>query len=137
MKGVKEDVKDYDYIILDNPPTVQGISRAAAIFADQIFVPADISIQTLGPTLYTLKSLEEIEKKGKVLLVGYKEPKENSGGYMTELMRRFNTELNGSIFGTIPRNVTTARAVADPEITWTDAKVNKILKPLSDLVEGK
>ena len=100
-------------------------------------MPSDIAIQSLGPTLYTLKSLEEIEKKGKVLLVGYKEPKENGGGYMADLMRRFDTELNGSIFGTIPRNVTTARAVADPETTWTGAKVGKILKPLRDLVEGK
>ena len=137
LKRAFKDIKGYDYIVLDNPPTVQGISRASAIFSDQIFVPSDIAIQSLGPTLYTLKSLEEIEKKGKVLLVGYKEPKENGGGYMADLMRRFDTELNGSIFGTIPRNVTTARAVADPETTWTGAKVGKILKPLRDLVEGK
>ena len=136
LKRSFKDVKDYDYIILDNPPTVQGISRASALFADSIVVPAEVAAPTLGPTLYTLKCLEEIERKGKVFLVGYKEPKENGGGYMSELSKRFTDELGEYVAGVIPRNVTTARAVADPETAWTKAKVEKLLKPLRDIVEA-
>lgn len=136
LKRAFKDVKEYDYMVLDNPPTVQGITRASAIFADKIIIPSEISAPALGPTLYTLKSLEEIEKHGRVLLVGYKEPKENGGGYMSELTQKFNTELGSAIAGSIPRSVTTARAVADPETTWTTAKIEKILKPLKDIVEA-
>jgi len=136
LKRAFKDIKSYDYIVLDNPPTVQGISRASAIFSDKIIIPSEISAPALGPTLYTLKSLEEIEKIGRVLLVGYKEPKENGGGYMAELTNRFNTELGASIAGSIPRSVTTARAVADPETTWTAAKIEKLLKPLRDIAEA-
>ncbi len=135
LKNVKE-VKDYDYIILDNPPTVQGISRASAILADKIIIPAEVSAPALGPTLYTLKSLEEIEKQGRILLVGYKEPKETGGGYMSDLTKRFNAELGSAIAGSIPRTVTTAKAVADPETVWTAAKIEKILNPVRDIVEA-
>lgn len=136
LKRLFKGVKDYDYIILDNPPTVQGISRASALFADSIIVPAEVAAPTLGPTLYTLKCLEEIEKHGKVFLVGYKEPKENGGGYISDLSKRFRDELGSNIAGVIPRNVTTARAVADPATSWTKSKIDKLLKPLRDLVEA-
>lgn len=136
LKRSLKDIKDYNYIVLDNPPTVQGISRASAIFADKIIIPAEISAPALGPTLYTLKSLEEIEKQGRVLLIGYKEPKENGGGYIADLTRRFNTELGSAIAGSIPRTVATAKAVADPETAWTDGKIEKLLKPLREIVEA-
>lgn len=136
LKRLLKDIKGYDYILLDNPPTVQGISRASAIYADRVIIPTEVSAPALGPTLYTIKSLEEIEKQGRVLLIGYKEPKENGGGYMSELTKKFNAELGSAILGSIPRTVTTARAVADPATSWTNAKIEKFLKPLRDIVEA-
>jgi len=62
---------NYDYIIFDTPPTVQGISRAAAIAADRIIIPADISKTTIEPTLYTIDELKRSGKTGKVLFPIY------------------------------------------------------------------
>ena len=49
--------KNYDYIIFDCPPTVQGITKACAICADRVVTPADVSLSTIKPTLYTIKML--------------------------------------------------------------------------------
>jgi len=34
---------EYDFIVFDTPPTVQGISRAAALASDKIIIPTDVS----------------------------------------------------------------------------------------------
>ena len=47
---------NYDYVVFDTPPTVQGISQAAAMASDKIFVPADISRGTILPIFYPLGS---------------------------------------------------------------------------------
>jgi len=135
LRRLFKTIKGYDYLVFDCPPTVQGISRAAAIVADKIYIPADISAPTLGPTLYTLSSLADLEKSGEVILVGYKEPKKESTGYMAELSRKFTEKINGHYAGTVPKTITTARAIADPSINWTQTKVDKILKPLIEIVE--
>lgn len=137
LKRKFKELKGYDYMLLDNPPTVQGISIASAIIADKIYVPADISVPSLGPTLYTLASLKDIEKKGNVILIGYKEPKEESTGFISELSRKFMEKLNGYYVGTVPKTITTARAVADPELNWTRAKIEGLLNPLLEIVEEK
>ncbi len=135
LKRLFKAIKGYDYLIFDCPPTVQGISRAAAIVADKIYIPADIAAPTLGPTLYTLSSLTDLEKAGEVILIGYKEPKKENKGYMAELSRKFIEKLNGHYVGTVPKTITTARAIADPTSNWTQTKFDKILKPLIEIVE--
>ena len=56
LKRVFKGVKDYDYVVLDNPPTVQGISRASALFADEIIVPAEISARPFTPSSASMRS---------------------------------------------------------------------------------
>jgi len=102
---------DYDFIVMDCPPTVQGISRAAALAADIILVPADISRTTFGATLYTLEALEEIEKEGRVLFIG-KEPKPENQGYQAELFREFKKAVKKHYAGTIPRAIGAQKAAA-------------------------
>lgn len=137
LKRKFKSLKGYDYIVFDTPPTVQGISRAAAMISDSIYVPSDISIPSMGPTLYTLDSLKDIEKHGNVVLVGYREPKEENKGYIAKVSREFKKRLNGNFKGAIPRNVVTAKAIADPETKWTPKKRENILKPILDIMEIK
>ena len=119
----------YDYIIFDTPPTVQGITRAAAIIADKIIIPADISRATIKPTLYTLEALKEIKKKGKVLLVG-KEPEKETKGFIAETARDFIKALGTNYGGTIQRNVAMQKAVSDETMKWSSAKIAKLLAPV-------
>ncbi len=135
LKRKFKNLKKYDYVIFDTPPTVQGISRAASMIADGIYIPSDIPIPSLGPTLYTLGSLRDVEKEGKVVLVGYKEPKEELKGCTARLAREFKDKLNGNCAGVLPRNVTMAKAVADPEFKWTAAMRAKILAPILEITE--
>ena len=134
MKRQFKTIDKYDFILFDNPPTVQGISRATSLFADEVFIPADVSMATLGPTLYTINALKDIEKKGKVVLVGYKEPKEEASGYMAEISRKFMEAINGYFAGNIPKTVTTARAISDPTIKWSETKVDKLLSPILEIL---
>lgn len=135
LKRKFKGLKRYDYIVFDTPPTVQGISRAAAMISDEIYIPSDISIPSLGPTMYTLKSLEDIEKTGNVVLVGFHEPREDSKGYTDKITREFLSKLNGTFKGSIPRNVTMAKAIADPETKWTAKKKEAVLQPILDILE--
>lgn len=100
-----------EYIVIDTPPTVQGISRAAATAADTIIIPADIAKTTIGPTLYTIDALAKIKKKGKVLLIG-KEPKPENHGYTADLFTEFSNALKKDYGGTIPRTAGAQKAAA-------------------------
>ncbi len=99
---------DYPYIIMDCPPTVQGITRSAALFADIILTPADISRPTMRATLYTVKALKEIKKRARVYLIG-KDPEDRTG-YTAELTRIFIDELGASFYGFIPKSIALVKA---------------------------
>jgi len=130
------DELNYDYVVFDTPPTVQGISRAAAMASDNIFVPADISRGTILPTLYTLDSLKQIKKKGKVVFVGYKEPKEESKSFISDISREFMERVKGSYAGTIPRNITMQKLISDDSLKWTQKKKEQLL-PILDIIGVK
>jgi len=102
---------DHEFIIMDTPPTVQGISRAAAQAADMVIVPADIAITTIGPTLYTLEALDDIDRATRVLLIG-KDPKEGTRGFYADLYREFHDRIKPRYAGTIPRTAGAQKAAA-------------------------
>lgn len=126
----------YDFVVFDTPPTVQGISRAAAMASDKIFVPADISRGTILPTLYTLDSLKQIKKKGKVVFVGYKEPKEESKSFLADISREFMVRVKGSYAGTIPKNITMQKLISDNGLKWS-AKKKELLVPILEILGEK
>ncbi len=109
LQGLKK--AKYDAIIFDTPPTVQGISRAAAMVANTILIPADISKTTIAPTVYTLEALREIKKPGRVVFIG-KEPKPGAGGYTAALYSEFLAAVDGSFTGILPRSIAAQKAAA-------------------------
>ena len=112
---------DYDIVVIDTPPTVQGVTKAAAIASDIILVPADISKTTIGPTLYTLQMLKEIKKKGRVVLVG----KEGGTKFNAELYDKFIKDVKGNYLFTLPRTVAAQKAAAG---------VSKVPKAINELI---
>lgn len=102
---------DHEYIIIDTPPTVQGISRAAAQAADMVIIPADIAITTIGPTLYTLEALDDIEQTARVLLIG-KAPGEGTHGFSADMYREFYERIKNNYAGTIPKTAGAQKAAA-------------------------
>ena len=122
--------KDYDFIIFDTPPTVQGITKACAVCADRVIIPADISLSTVKPTLYTIKVLSEMEKTANVYLIG-KDPKDKSG-YVSELTRDFVRQLGTSFCGYIDKSATSQKIVAG-----VSQMNRKIKEQLSGLVNEK
>lgn len=124
----------YDYIIIDTPPTVQGISRAAASIADKIIIPADISRATIPPTLYTLKALQTIKKTGAVYIIG-KNPDDTRRGFIADTMREFIKDLGNNYGGTIPKSITMQKIVADTRKKWTPARIAAQLKPILQAVK--
>jgi chromosome partitioning protein len=125
---------NYDYIIFDTPPTVQGITRAAAIISDKIIIPADISQATIRPTLYTLSALKEIKKKGTVYIIG-KAPDKTRHGYTADTQRLFIEQLGPAYGGTIQKGITVQKIIADRNGKWTPARIEKILKPILGAVQ--
>ena len=130
LKRKFKDLNGFDYLVFDNPPTVQGISRATCIMADKVYIPADISAATYGPTAYTINSLKDIDRAGAVVFIGYKEPKDETHGYMADLSRKFMTKFKDSYIGTIPKTSTHARIIADPTVKMTPNKVEQYFKPI-------
>lgn len=124
----------YDYVLLDTPPTMAGITRAAAQLSDVVYVPSDISATSLGPTLYTLRSLEEIGKHGKVVFVGYRDP-DGRKGYQADLTRSFLQRVNSHFAGYIARNASTARAISDRAYKWTPKRTEAVLNPILSIIE--
>jgi len=123
------DKLDYDFIIFDTPPTCGGITRAAAMIADTVIIPADISQATIKPTLYTLSALKEIKKTGKVYIIG-KNPDADRRGFIADTTREFIKALGASYGGTIPRGVTIQKIIADKNGRWTPARIEKKLIPI-------
>jgi len=124
----------YDFIIFDTPPTVQGISRAAALVSDKIFIPADLSRGTIRPTLYTIEALKQIKKKGSVIFIGYKDPKDESKSFMSELSRDFMDKVKNSYAGTIAKNITMQKLVSDESYKWTVKKKEEVLNPILEIM---
>ena len=109
-RALKELENKWDYILFDCPPTVQGITRACAFISDEIYIPCDISRSSLNPTLYTIESIEEIEKQCKVLIVGKDESEK--GGYNASLCKEYKEKIGNNLLGFIPRNTTIAKIIA-------------------------
>ncbi len=120
---------NYDIIVFDTPPTVQGISRAAALASDRIIIPVDISRASIGPTLYTIKALAEIEKSGNVYLIG-KDPGEEGRGFVAKTARAFIDALGDHYAGTITRSVSMQKIVSDMARSWSAEQVKKHLFPV-------
>ena len=99
---------DYDFIVIDTPPTVQGITRAAAIPAHTLLVPADIAKTTIGPTLYTLDALKALKKAPRVVLIG----KEGGTEYNRGLYQEFLKAIKADYLFTLPRTVSAQKAAA-------------------------
>ena len=127
-------IKDYDFIVFDTPPTVQGITRAAAFISDKIIIPADISRATIKPTLYTLQALRDMKQAGKVYLIG-KNPDETQHGFLADTAREFIHQLGTAYGGTIQKGVKAQKVVADKTIKWTPARIEKTLKPILQEIE--
>lgn len=108
LKGLGD---GYDITIIDTPPTVQGITRAAAILADKILIPADISEVTEGPTRYTLDELKKIKKSGKVVFIG-KEPQEGATGYKAQVFNHFYNTVKREFIGFIPYSMAVRKVAA-------------------------
>jgi len=102
--------KEYDYIVFDTPPTLPGITKACAVCADIVITPADVSLSTIKPTLYTIKTLSELEKKSHVYIIG-KDP-EGKTGYIADLTINFVEQIGESFSGYIDRSATNQKIVA-------------------------
>ena len=120
---------DYDYIVFDTPPTMQGITRAAAYYSDLIFVPTEISKNAIGPTLYTLKCLEELDKSGNVVFVdGAATTK-----YKKELKEEYELKVSPHYSGMIKKS-DTAKKIISGEIQLTDSKIKEYLEPVFNII---
>ncbi|MBP7735994.1 MAG: ParA family protein [Spirochaetes bacterium] len=128
-RALKSIESEYDYIIFDTPPTMQGITRAAAWYSDIILVPCEVSQSSFGPTMYTLQCLEEIEKMGHVVIVGNRHE-----GYLAQLRDEMIKAFGEYYAGMIPSDVTSQKIIAG-DIEVTVLKREKYLKPLCELIE--
>jgi len=114
------------FVVIDTPPTVQGISRAAAIASDVILIPADISKTTLTPTIYTIEALTAIKKAGKVLYIG-KAPKADSHGFIKSVYDEFQDGIGKSYAGFIPRSANAQKAAIGQ---------SKVPSAISEIIRG-
>lgn len=123
-------VQGFDYIVFDTPPTMQGITQAAITVSDYVLVPADISRSTIGPTLYTLERITELERSGNVFLIGKELTQDAKSTYWNKLHREFLDQLGQAFTGYIPKSATLLKAVSDEGTRWTAKKQETFLQPI-------
>ena len=124
----------FDQIIFDTAPTMQGLTRAAVVAADRVWIPSELSETALGPTAYTVDQVRRLDKTPEVLLSGYRPP-EDLKGTARDLAERFRETLGASIIGTIPRNVSAAK-MATRAGKWSKKTRELIEQPLLALASG-
>ena len=120
---------DYDYIIFDTPPTMQGITRAAAHYSDKIFIPTEISRYAIGPTLYTLMCLEELDKEGRVVFVD----STATTKYKRELQGVYENALGKNLVGILKKSDTVKKIISG-DISLTDSKIKEYLDPVLNII---
>lgn len=129
-RALKRVPADYDFVVFDTPPTVQGITRAAIAVSDYIITPCDISRSTIGPTLYTIDSIAEMEKKTHPVLIGKEETGDRKEGekknYIRDLTREFVSVLGECKPGYIDKSTVIQQIVAG-EKKLTESYKTKIL----------
>jgi len=114
MEKLLKDVH-YDYVIMDCPPTTMGITRAAALCADLVLIPCDISKATIDPVLYTIEAMKEVKKKPHIYILGNKpvdKEGHNKEGYVADLTREMIEAFGEYFAGFFPRAVAVQKAVA-------------------------
>ncbi|TGM87930.1 ParA family protein [Leptospira licerasiae] len=127
--------ENYDVVILDTPPTMQGITRSAIFFANSIIVPCEISVQALGPTRYTVKSVRENKKEPNVVFIGWKEPEGN--GYQARLSREFLEYFEDILLGDLPKNTISISFASEPKKITEALREGIIAKALNILEKAK
>lgn len=127
FKEIKEVYPEYDYIIYDTPPTVQGITKSAVYNSDVIITPADISRGSIAPTIYTIDALSQMDKRTNVFLIGYKENLKS--GFISDLQDEFISRLKDNYSGSIPKSVTLQKIATTGKATAGNIKtLNNIFK---------
>ncbi len=127
--------KRYDNCIIDCPPSLQGISLASILASELSLVPCEVSRSALRPTLYTVEAIKKADRKYKVLLIGYKEPRPEQRGYNADAARHYKQSMNG--FFTIPRSIAAVKLAVKPEANFTAKSIEDIQKPLLSVIGVK
>lgn len=121
LKVFKQIIVDYDYIVLDTPPAINKITKAALTAADDIIVPiqaAPFSRQGLHKLFKAVNTVNPKINKVGLLLIGVKE-NTNIGRDYTELFQQeakenYNTRLLNTVIHnsvTIPESQTMKRTI--------------------------
>lgn len=127
---------NYDCVVLDCPPTMEGLTAAAVSYANKVIVPTKTeSPQDFRATQYAVKRLRKRRKKPGVLMLGYREYPEENMGYHATLCREFHEEFGNDAIGYLPRSVRFLKAAADTNKKWTKSAIEKTLKPIFDLTQ--
>ena len=126
---VKDDYKQFDYIVFDTPPTLQGITKSCLFISDYIITPTDISRGSIKPVQYTVDEIKRMKKKTNVFFIGYKE---NAKGFLKTVQDEFITAI-GKPSGAIVKNINVLKIASGEKMTPAKEKLlteftNEILK---------
>ena len=122
-------IESYDLIILDCPPTMQGVTQSAIMFADYTYVPCVVSKTALHATEYTVDCILKLEKKPYLIFIGFDEAL-NAGGSRAKTAQEFEDRLGQYAVAKIPRSITAEVIASDMNKRWTKPARTAILEPL-------
>ena len=69
-----------------------------------------------------------------MIFIGYKDPKDESKSFMSELSRDFMAKVKNSYAGTIAKNITMQKLISDENYKWTAKKKEEVLNPILDIM---
>jgi cellulose biosynthesis protein BcsQ len=131
-RALSSALDNYDLILLDCPPTMQGVTQSAVLFADASYVPCVVSKTALHATEYTLQCIKKLEKKPHVIFIGMDEAL-NAGGSRAKVAREFEERLGEFAVAKLPRSTTAEVMASDKSKRWTKPSTAAIMTPLARL----
>lgn len=111
LKNAMESVSDYDYVIIDTPPSVDAILRNVLIASDEVIIPMKVGrysfqgINDLASTIQDARNMNPNLKIAGILRVDMND-KTNAAKDATEAMNQVSSILNTKVFKSVIRQCT-------------------------------
>ncbi len=149
LKNTLDKIKDnYDFILIDSPPSLNLLTLNSIVACDDILIPVQAefyALQGLTQLLYTLKKVENTVNK-KVNIMGFLVTMYDIRTSISkEVLNELRKHFNGLVFNSvIPRNVRIAEAPSYGESVITYAPASKgafaykqLIKEIMERTYGK
>ena len=130
---------DYDYVLLDCPPSLNYFVGNAIVASDEVVIVSHADLLSVQGVFKTITEVNSIKPDASIKLVMNQIKDSRLSGDMTAVVRSFSKENGYQLIGTVPTSLTISNAVAyqsAPLLMTKYRKDNNAVKALQEITEA-